>query len=197
MPFPAGGYAGEGGVSAKRPRAKTLSESQWEPYRRIIEELHRSGYTLNHIKHEMRHKHNFAPTHRQYVHRLKKWGLKRYNADREITWSPGPFGDGDNEEVALYLDSLAPLSGPESASKSSSSPSDDRITSECDSDQSEISRLYLPSPVSLGPQAHLHPGAQNNHGRGACSTEDSKLPLHSTLASFIPSNNNILVRIVP
>ncbi|KAL2754347.1 hypothetical protein ACRALDRAFT_1063213 [Sodiomyces alcalophilus JCM 7366] len=80
MPLPAGGYAGERD-STKRPRAKTLSESQWEPYRRIIQELHCAGYTLNHIKHEMRHKHSFAPTSVHICFKSRREPPMTYNGE--------------------------------------------------------------------------------------------------------------------
>lgn len=121
---------------------------------------------------------NGKTSHRQYVHRLKKWGLRRYNAHRETTGSSRPLGGEDNKAASEPPATLGTPSGLKSKSQSKSiSPRsllDDWIPSKCDSDLSQLSLPCLPASSALGVQEHPPRWTRGEHGR-TCNTGENRV----------------------
>ncbi|KAK0746788.1 Clr5 domain-containing protein [Schizothecium vesticola] len=65
------------------PRAPPVSSSDWETHRATIYYLWKSrNMPLKQLMDTMRSEHSFAPSRKQYVLQLKKWGMHKYTPAR-------------------------------------------------------------------------------------------------------------------
>ncbi|KAK3311100.1 uncharacterized protein B0T15DRAFT_520400 [Chaetomium strumarium] len=62
------------------PRAQPVSPEHWEGHRKIICEMYKSA-TLEEVMRYMEANHGFAPSRKQYILQLGKWGLRKYGKE--------------------------------------------------------------------------------------------------------------------